>query len=175
MKRPATLLACSLLLLGHSAAGPQEAPSFVNDAIVQAPVAAVWKVFSTPAGYKLLGVAQVDMDFRIGGLIRSSYAAHGTLGDADTIENRILAYEPQRMLAIAIERAPQAFPYREAWKHTWTVITLTRVRENATLVHIASMGFGTDEESTAMRHFFEKGNAATLKLLQQKLPVAPQE
>jgi hypothetical protein len=28
------------------------------------------------------------------------------------------------------------------------------------------MGFGTDEESMAMRRFFESGNASTLKSLQ---------
>ena len=106
------------------------------------------------------------MNFRIGGLIRSHYSATGILGDEGTIENRILAYEPQRMIAIRIDRPPKSFPFKEAWKNTWTVITLTDLGNNRTHIRFASMGYGTDEESKAMRRFFEIGNAATLKTLQ---------
>src|SRR4030095_13744249 len=94
------------------------------------------------------------------------YGASGFLGDEETIENRILAYEPQRMIAIRIERTPKSFPFKEAWKKTWTVITLTDLGNNRTHIRVASMGYGIDEESLAMRRFFESGNASTLKTLQ---------
>jgi uncharacterized protein YndB with AHSA1/START domain len=142
-----------------------QAPSFVNEGIVEAPIQEVWKVWSTSEGYKAVGVALADVDLRIGGLIRSRYNADGVLGDEGTIQNRILAYEPPRMIAIQIDRPPKGFPFKEAWKHTWTVVTLTAVDKNRTLVRAASMGFGDDDESKAMRAFFEKGNAATLETL----------
>ena len=145
----------------------EDAPSFVNEATLDAPVAAVWKVWTSGEGYKLVGVALAEVDFRIGGLIRSRYSAAGALGDDETIENRILAYEPQRMIAIRIERPPKSFPFREAWKSTWTVITLSEFENNRTRVRVASMGYGTNQESAAMRNFFERGNAATLKTLQR--------
>jgi uncharacterized protein YndB with AHSA1/START domain len=144
----------------------EDAPSFVNEATLNAPVAEVWKVWTSGEGYKAVGVAFADVDFRIGGLIRSRYSAAGALGDEETIENRILAYEPQRMIAIRIERPPKSFPFREAWKSTWTVVTLSDLGNNRTHIRVASMGYGTDEESMAMRRFFESGNAATLKTLQ---------
>jgi uncharacterized protein YndB with AHSA1/START domain len=140
--------------------------SFVNEGTINAPVAAVWSVWTTSEGYKSLGVAKADVDFRLGGLIRSHYSATGTLGDEETIENRILAYEPRRMIAIRIERTPKSFPFKNAWKQTWTVITLTDLGNNRTHIRIASMGFGTDEESASMRKFFEAGNAETIKVLQ---------
>ncbi|HEY7337256.1 MAG TPA: SRPBCC domain-containing protein [Bryobacteraceae bacterium] len=142
----------------------EDAPSFVNEATLNAPVAEVWKVWTSGEGYKSVGVALADVDFRIGGLIRSRYSAAGALGDEETIENRILAYEPQRMIAIRIERPPKSFPFREAWKSTWTVVTLSDLGNNRTHIRVASMGYGTDEESVAMRRFFESGNAATLKM-----------
>jgi len=142
------------------------APSFVNEADVDAPVSEVWKVWTSGEGYKWVGVAQADVDFRIGGLIRSHYSATGFLGDEETIENRILAYEPQRMIAIQIARTPKSFPFKEAWKTTWTVVTLTDAGNNQTHIRAASMGYGNDEESKAMRRFFESGNATTLKNLQ---------
>jgi uncharacterized protein YndB with AHSA1/START domain len=167
MKRLLTVMLWSCAVLGTTAvAGESDAPSFVTEGSVKAPVATVWKVWSTPQGYQLLGVAKVDMDFRVGGVIRSHYRSSGSLGDEQTIENRILAYEPQHMLAICIQRPPRSFPYRKAWKRTWTVVTLTPVSATETHVRIASMGFGTDGESVVMQRFFEAGNAATLKTLQ---------
>jgi uncharacterized protein YndB with AHSA1/START domain len=155
-----------------SNAQSNEAPSFVNEATINASVADVWRVWSTGKGYKLLGVALADVDLRIGGLIRSRYSATGVLGDEETIENRILAYEPERMLAIRIDRPPKSFPFREAWKKTWTVITLTEVTATVTHMRIASMGFGADDESMSMRRFFEAGNAATLITLQKHFETA---
>lgn len=163
-----TLLIAALLPVASAdeiMANPGEAPSFVNQATIAAPMAAVWSVWTTGEGYKALGVAQADIDLRIGGLIRSHYNAAGVLGDAETIQNRILAYEPQRMIAICIDRTPEDFPFKNAWKHTWTVITLAAKGANLTHVRIASMGFGTDSESVAMRKFFEVGNAETLDTL----------
>jgi uncharacterized protein YndB with AHSA1/START domain len=150
----------------ESAQQPEDAPSFVNEGILDAPVAAVWKVWTSGDGYKFVGVALADVDFRIGGLIRSRYSAAGVLGDEETIVNRIMAYEPQRMIAIRIERPPRSFPFREAWKSTWTVVTLSDLGNNRTHIRVASMGYGPDQESMAMRRFFESGNAATLKALQ---------
>lgn len=152
---------------GETRAQFDDAPSFVNEGIVNAPVSAVWNVWTSDEGYKSLGVAKAEVDFRIGGLIRSHYSATGILGDEGTIENRILAYEPRRMIAIRIDRPPKSFPFKEAWKNTWTVITLTDLGNSRTRIRVASMGFGTDEESIAMRRFFEAGNALTLKTLQR--------
>ncbi len=75
--------------------------SFVNEGVVPAPIDEVWKVFATSEGYKALGPALAEVDLRVGGTIRSRYRADGTLGDAETIENVILAYEPPTMIATA--------------------------------------------------------------------------
>jgi uncharacterized protein YndB with AHSA1/START domain len=161
---------CALLgLFIGIAAFAQSDPSFVNEGDINAPIDAVWRVWSTGEGYRMVGVAIADVDLRIGGLIRSHYAATGALGDDDTIENRILAYEPKRMIALRIEKPPKSFPFKEAWRHTWTVVTLTELGPRRTHVRVASMGFGTDAESIAMQKFFEVGNASTLKTLQSRL------
>jgi len=132
--------------------------SFVNDGIVDAPIAEVWKVFSTAEGYKVLGLPRVEFDLRVGGTIRSRYGTDGTLGDEETIETLILAYEPPRMIATRIQKTPKTFPFKEAWKKTWTVLTLTDLGNGRTHVRAASLGFGPDQEAVAMRRFFERGN-----------------
>jgi len=158
-----------LLLAGplfSQAPAPVDSSSFAQEAVINAPVAAVWKVWSTSEGYKRTGVALAEVDLRIGGLIRSRYSANGLLGDEETIENRILAYEPEHMIAFRIDRPPKSFPFKEAWKTTWFVVTLTDLGDGRTRIRAASMGFGTDEESVKMRKFFEDGNASTLSVLQ---------
>jgi len=147
---------------GYDAGNARPEPNLVDTA---GSCPEVWKVWSTSQGYRALGVALADVDLRLGGLIRSRYGADGVLGDEQTIENEILAYEPPRMIAIRIHKPPANFPFKEAWKRTWTVVTLTPLDDNRTLVHATSLGFGTDPESQAMREFFERGNDQTIKTL----------
>ena len=162
-----TWLALVIALVSSTAIAQDkpDALSFVNEGTVNAPINEVWKVWSTSEGYKAVGVALADVDLRVGGLIRARYAADGTLGDDQTIENEILAFEPPRMIAIRIHKTPSNFPFKDAWKHTWTVVTLTALPDGRTHVRAASLGFGTDSESVAMRRFFERGNAQTLDTL----------
>src|ERR1043165_6794801 len=71
----------------------------VHEGILKAPPAEVWKVWSSGQGFKALGVAKAEVDLRVGGLIRSHYKPEGVLGDEGTIQNRIIAFEPERMIA----------------------------------------------------------------------------
>ena len=160
MIRPRSLIVtlCALLMVsGTEAAEPQVTEGFIN-----APVAEVWRLFTTSAGYKATGVALADVDLRIGGTIRSHYDPNGTLGDPGTIVNEILAYEPERMLAIRIKEAPASFPYRNAVRGAWTVIYLTPSGQDMTHVRLVGLGYSDDPESQEMRQFFERGNRITL-------------
>jgi len=156
-----------LLMTFATVAFGADGVSFVNEGIVDAPVEEVWKALTTSEGYKILGPAQAEVDLRIGGTIRSRYTNTGPLGDEETIENLILAYEPPVMIATRIQKTPKGFPFKEAWKHTWTVLTLERMEGNRTRVRGASLGYGTDEESLAMKKFFERGNQQTIENIQK--------
>jgi uncharacterized protein YndB with AHSA1/START domain len=154
------------LLFVCAGARAAENVSFVNEGVIPAPIEEVWKVFSTGEGYKALGPALADIDLRVGGTIRSHYRADGVLGDAETIENVILAYEPPTMIALRIQKIPATFPFKQAWTRPWTVMTLTAV-EGGTHLRVASLGYGTDDESVAMRRFFEAGNEQTIETLRR--------
>ena len=154
-----------LLATGGAAQAADEA-SFVNEGVIPAPVDAVWNVFATSEGYKTLGPALAEVDLRVGGVIRSRYRADGVLGDAETIENVIVDYRAPVMMAIRIQKPPVSFPFKEAWKSTWTVLTLTPT-DDGTHLRAASYGYGTDEESLAMRKFFEAGNQQTIETLRR--------
>ena len=144
-KRSATLGKPRFIQLFAAAAGwfaaaagaePQVTEGFVN-----APVAEVWRLFTTSEGYLATGAAQADVRLAIGGEIRSHYNPQGKLGDAETIVNEILAYEPERMLTIRIKQAPASFPHRDAVAGTWTVMYFTPAGENMTQVRIVGLGY----------------------------------
>jgi len=167
------IAAGAMVVLGGPAAGQvvvaaaAPAPA-VCEGVINAPPGEVWKVFSTAEGFKKLGPAKAEVDLRIGGLIRSHYDPAGVIGDEGTIQNQIIAYEPQRMLTIRIHQPPKGFPFPNAWKDAWTVLTFTDLGDGRTNLRIAMLGFGPDEESIKMREFFDKGNRWTLTRLQSE-------
>lgn len=160
------LLVVALAAMCHGAVQADEQQ--VVQGVIKAPLAEVWKAFSTPEGYKKLGVAKCEMDFRVGGLIRSHYNPNGEIGDDGTIQNEILAYERERMLAIRIHKPPKGFPFgEETWKAAWSVISLTDLGEGNTHLRIAGVGYPETEEGRKMRQFFEAGNNWVLDKLKK--------
>ena len=155
-----------VLLCACGAARAADEASFVNEGVIPAPIDEVWKVLSTSEGYKALGPALAEVDLRVGGTIRSRYRADGELGDAETIENVIVDYRAPVMMTIRISKPPASFPFKDAWKSTWTVLTLTPT-DGGTHLRSVSYGYGTDEESLAMRRFFEAGNQHTIETLRR--------
>lgn len=167
---------CGLILL-CAALSAQDKPAFtaIVEGVVDASNTEIWRVFSTADGYKKLGVAQVDMDFRPGGLIRTHYNPKGQLGDEGTIVTEILNYDPGHVITTRIARPPKGFPFMTACRTVWTVVTLTEAGSDRTHMRIAMVGFDATTESQAMRAFFERGNAAVLDELRRQYakPAAP--
>jgi uncharacterized protein YndB with AHSA1/START domain len=139
----------------------------VAEGVVDAPVGAVWNAWTTTVGLKSWLAPHADIDLRIDGVMRSNYDPKGSLGDPGTIENKVLAYEPERMLSIKVAKAPEKFPFRAKISDMWTVLYFQPTLDGKTLLRIVGMGFGTDEESQRMKEFFRQGNAFTLTQLQK--------
>lgn len=159
------LVAAAALLC--AAAGWAAEPVAV-EGTVDAPVAQVWSAFATSDGLQSWLAPHADIELRIGGAMRSNYDPKGVLGDGGTIVNQVLAFEPARMLAMRVAKAPDAFPFPNAVQAMWTVIYLDPATADRTRLRVVSLGFGDDDESQRMRAFFERGNAATLQQLQQR-------
>ena len=161
----ATLL---LFLAVLGSADRARAETRVQEAIINAPVQEVWRLFTTSDGLTSWMVARADIDLRIGGLMRTRYAADGPLGDEKTIVNRILSYEPERMLSLQVHAPPADFPWKDKIGGMWTVLYFQPLEPGMTNVRIVGMGFGEDEASLKMREFFKEGNGWTLEQLQKK-------
>lgn len=155
------------MTLGVARAG--DMPPVIHETVINAPVEKVWSVFTTAEGYKLWGVALADVDFRIGGKIRSRYAATGELGDDATIEQTILAYDPMRMVAFRCTKTPKDFPFPGAMAQTWSTAYFDDLGGGRTRLTLKGFGYTDAEDSMKMREFFVAGNAWSLEMLKSKI------
>lgn len=161
-------LATLVSVIGTAGAAPAaEDGPIVTEGVIDAPVAEVWNAWATSEGLASWLAPQADIDLRVDGLMRANYDPKGTLGDAGTIENRILSFEPERMLSIRVAKAPESFPFKAKVGEMWTVLYFQPAETNKTALRIVGLGFSADEESKRMREFFQQGNAFTLEQLRK--------
>jgi len=141
----------------------------ITEGIIDAPLDAVWNAFATKEGQEAWNVAHAEIDLKIGGKMLTHYNPSGKIGDPNTIENVILAFEPKKMLTIKVGNPPEKFPFKEAIKHVWHVVYFEEVGPQRTRMRVVGLGYSADDESKQLRAFFEKGNGYTLKKLQEHL------
>jgi hypothetical protein len=123
---------------------------------------------TTKEGQESWNVAHAEIDLMVSAKMRTHYDANGRIGDPNTIEDTIRCVEPKRMLAIQVMNPPEKFPYKNAFKNMWTVLYFEDAGPSRTRLHLVGTGYGKDGESKKLRAFFDRGNAYTLKKLQEK-------
>jgi uncharacterized protein YndB with AHSA1/START domain len=145
-----------------------DAGSLVSEGVIDAPIEAVWAAFATKQGQESWNVAHAEIDLKVGGKMLTHYDPKGQIGDPNTIENIILSFEPNHMLSIQVGNPPEKFPYKNAVKKVWHVLRFEEAGPSRTRLTVTGLGYGDDEESQKLRGFFDKGNAYTIKKLQEK-------
>jgi uncharacterized protein YndB with AHSA1/START domain len=142
--------------------------TLVNEADIDATPAEVWDAWTTEDGFTSWAVAKAKIDLRVGGEMITSYVADSTLDDDSTIINRILSFEPERMLSIQNVRAPKAFKNAELFQEAWTVLYLEPLSNDRTHVRIVGMGYGDGPEWDDIYNKFKVGNEYTLQQLRER-------
>lgn len=137
----------------------------VDEFEIEASVDDVWNAFTTSNGLKSWVAPLADIDLRVGGKWRANYSKDGKLGDATTIENTILSYDPKRMLSLKATRFPAGFEFVEAAKATWSIFYFTKVSETKTKITIVGLGYTDSEQSKKMRSFFKPANKYSMDQL----------
>src|SRR5215813_946939 len=140
----------------------------VTEAVINAPIAEVWKEWTTKDGIESWMVAKTEIDLRVGGTWRTSYNKTSSLDDDESIRHTILAFDPLKMFSMRTVKPPKSFPFPNAILKTWTVVYFEPLGESKTKVTAHMLGFAEDEECQKMRAFFETGNRTTLDNLVKK-------
>lgn len=139
-----------------------------HEAVIDASPAELWEAWTTDEGIRSWMVPHGKVDFRVGGAYRTSYQANVDLDGEQAIVNRILAYEPERMIAIQNVQTPPGFPNPEIFQQTWSVVRFEPVGRDRTRMVMNGYGYGEGEQWDQIYAMFEQGNAYILQVLKQK-------
>lgn len=160
---------CAILsfvaVLAFTSVAMAEEAREVFEAEIDAGVDDVWAAFTTTEGMKSWVAPLADIDFKVGGKWRANYNKEGKLGDASTIENTILCYDPKRMISLKATGFPESFPFKEAAKETWSVFYFEPVSDTKTKITIVGLGYNDTEQSKKMRSYFKTANKYSLDQL----------
>lgn len=164
---------CLLALTVNAAAEPPvqttQGDTLIHETVINAPLTDVWNAFTQEQYITQWMVPSADVDFRIGGTLRTNYEPDGVIGDEDTIEHTILAFEHERMLAMQVTQCPAGFPFQEEVKNMWSVMYFDPITPDRTHLRIAGVGYGTGGNWDRMRAFFKRGNEWELQQLKRFL------
>ena len=158
-----------LLASIFTAAALHAADPVVTEAVVNAPVDRVWRLFSTKEGIESWMVAKTEFELKIGATWRTSYSKDSNLEDDASIHHVILSFDPGRMLSFRTVKPPKGFPFPNAIAKTWNVVYIEPLGESRTKITARMLGYTDDEESRQMRGFFVQGNQQTMDALVKRL------
>jgi uncharacterized protein YndB with AHSA1/START domain len=147
------------LILAMLLAGPQD--PLVHEAVVNAPVDAVWKSWTTKAGLEAWLVGKTEIDLKPGGIWLTNYNKESNLKDDSTIQQTILAFDPARMLAFRTSKTPANFPFPSVTQ-TWTIVYFEPAPGGKTKIIARMFGFPDNEDGQKTRAFFERGNRSEM-------------
>jgi uncharacterized protein YndB with AHSA1/START domain len=147
----------------------------VQELVVDGTLDEVWQAFTTKEGWEGWAVPFAHIDFRIGGIIETSYDPAAKHGDEDNIRSRILSFLPYQMLSVQAIHAPPDFPHAGLLPSLHSVFEFERVDDERTRVRISGVGYRDGEGYDQLLEFFREGNAWTLKRLGKRLEQGPLE
>lgn len=144
-----------------------------HEAVIDAPVAEVWRLFATTEGLSTWLAPVAAIDLRSGGVWESSYDRAARLGDAGNIRNRVIAFTPERLLIIQVASAPPGFPHADLVGELVTLMEFEPVDANHTRVRVSMLGYREGEGFDTLYGFFARGNAYTLDALTARVANGP--
>lgn len=160
-------LLASATLIGLPGQQAASAEPLVAEAIVNAPLAAVWQAFATRDGYASVNVPHAAVDLKMGGLVQVQPDPEGTLGDKGTTVSEIIAYEPERLLTLRVRQSPAGFPEPQAFANTWTIVYFAPLGAEMTHVRVAGFGFNEGPAAALLAKFFEQDQVAQMRRVEK--------
>lgn len=138
----------------------------IQEVTINAPVKKVWEAHTTTEGWQAWVAPVSEIDFKIGGTIRTNYRKDAKLTDDDSIVIHIVNYVPQRALTLQAELG-ENFPavLKEREKQMYNLITFEALDEKRTKLISYGIGYKDSPELQKMLKFFVSGNEQSYKSL----------
>lgn len=140
-----TWMSCVLLLVCTGSVLAQKLAD--QELFIHAPVDEVWTAFTTEAGLRNCGFPAATVDLRVGGRFEV-YSPPS--GKPVTASYEILAYDPERMLALRAARLPENAPLRtEQLRDRWVILYFDAAGPATTHIRIGTVAGGAQTDSAA--------------------------
>jgi len=134
--------------------------ALITECTLDATPEEVWALFTTKQGWESCLVPAAEVDFRVGGTIRTNYDKAKGVGGEGTITHHILAYEPQRLIVTRFDAPPNAKKAQLA-QQTACAIRIEPLADGRTRLIETMSGFGEGPEWDESYAFFKQGNEWT--------------
>ena len=143
------------------------------DVVVQAPVAEVWKAWTTTAGVKTFFAPDANVELRVDGPFEIYFNPMAKPGEKGADGMRILGFQENKLLSFTWN-APPSLP--EARKQrTAVIVRLEPVGTSQTMVKIHHVGWGDGGEWDKAFDYFSKAWPRVLLGLQERFQKGPKD
>ena len=139
----------------------------VQEFDVNVPLDDVWEAYTTKAGWEGAFVEKAEVDWKVGGLIKTTYDPNATIEDSTTIYLTIVNYVPNRLITLQANISDnfKLFTDEEA-KDLYNVVQFESLSENKTKVISYGIGYKNNDKFKGLMKFFIQGNEMSyLKLI----------
>jgi uncharacterized protein YndB with AHSA1/START domain len=166
-------LFATLLFLGATQAAPQSNERAVTaETIANAPVAEVWKAWTTEEGIKSFFAPACKIELRVFGALEIYFNPDGLPGQRGAEGNVILAIQPEKMLSFTWDAPPNLPNVRQ--QRTSVVLRFKDLGNKQTKVTLTETGWGEGEEwDKAFEYFSHVWQDVVFKRLQERFESGP--
>jgi len=149
------------------------------ETVVKAPLAEVWRAWSTAEGASTFFAPKVELELAPLGKLEVLFAPEAPAGQRGAEDLRVLAYVPERMLAFEWNAPPQFARARA--ERTFVVVELEPVGAQSTRVTLLQQGFDEQarrkpelaQEWRDVRAYFAKAWPSVLGHLERRFESGP--
>jgi uncharacterized protein YndB with AHSA1/START domain len=142
-----------------------------KQALIKSGVGPVWKAWTTEEGIRSFFAPACNVDLRVDGPFEILFDPGAAPGRRGAEGCRILAYQPERMLAFTWNAPPHLAEARRHWTHV--VVRFESVDSGITRVTIRHDGWGEGGEWDEAFDYFDKAWETVLRWLRYRFEAGP--
>jgi uncharacterized protein YndB with AHSA1/START domain len=139
--------------------------------IVPAPVAEVWKAWTTEKGVVTFFAPKAAVELAVGGKYEMYFAPKQPRGQKGGEGNTILSFSPEEMLSFTWNAPPSLPEVRK--ERTWVVLTFKPLEAGKTQISLIHLGWKIGEEWQKALQYFDKAWEVVLGRLQYRFQNGP--
>lgn len=131
----------------------------IQEFTVNVPLDSVWNAFTTKRGWESAFVAIAEIDFKVGGSIKTSYNKNAKIDDSTTIVNHIVNYVPKKILTLQPEIS-ENFPefMKKESKDFYNIVYFEEIDKRKTKIISFGIGYKNTPKYLSLMKFFIQGN-----------------